>query len=41
VLAEIDRLDTALEQAQGETRQAAEALDAERRAHDQARTGQR
>jgi chromosome segregation ATPase len=38
MLAEIDRLDTVLEQAQGETRQAAEALDAERRAHDQTRT---
>jgi chromosome segregation ATPase len=35
MLAEISRLDTALEQAQGETRKTAEDLESERRAHDQ------
>ena len=37
MLAEISRLDTALDEAQGETRQASEALEAERRTHDQTR----
>jgi len=35
MLAEISRLDTALEQAQGETRKTAEDLESERRTHDQ------
>ena len=38
MLAEIDRLDTALEHAQEGTRKATEALEAERRAHEQTRT---
>ena len=37
MLGEIQRLDSALDQAQGETRQVVETLDAERRAHEQTR----
>jgi chromosome segregation ATPase len=38
MLAEIQRLDSALDEAQAETRQTAETLEAERRAHEQTRT---